>query len=521
MALYLMAAVFYVPLGAAVWYCLPQIPLLAPFAAEPWFDWLRMAFCVAVAAPCLVWRLNFVRWGHLVLVACLLVLFVQNTVSRGMGTLIEMTLLLGALAAILLLGLVAGFEIAFTQLRTREYDRIRQGRIQALLSDIESQRELFYETKEWIVVVLVVVLTLASDFDPLHVAGFETHNRWAGIAFSLLFATVMVLWVAQSPSKGLASQNPIRFLTLVGWTWPKFAAFGNFVQSAQMFWPGSAFKNLLLRLDPELAKVPDMEPSQIAFYHAALKRYGYSLHRHEDRITVAGDGSVLLVQEGLFYVVRGDTRRFIRVLEFDEPIAEMPDGAPEVTCSAEVYEVPNFGETIPNEVEKLLDDVFRRTPESQRRKRDIKLAVSPHWEVETSPDGKTKTTNHRRVIVEFESPIRLPTASAVLFRVKLQTSRQAFRMPLGNERVSDSFHRIYVTPCRKFRVDIQLTEKNSQYAELEPKAYLHSIEHSLETARLAQSVTSADSGQTIRMEMDYPLAGVKYEINWSVWPYGD
>jgi hypothetical protein len=321
--------------------------------------WNQGSVCVLITAAYIFFPKKAAIGSQVLFGAILAGIFIFNTVQqRAYSGLI----LIAASVCLILYFLAEAFEIAFTQLRSREPDRFETS-ARELLDDIRRHRIEFYEGREWLVIGLVIALTMMSDFKRLYIPGLDEplRPRWIRLLFNLLFTTVMVVWVAQSPSKELALEDPVRWLRYCRVIWNPLKRVGKLMKNAEFFAPGSLMKQFLKKYVFPPRDITTLHTSEDAFFHTGLKRYGYALHNLEDKINVYPDGSCTLTQTGLFYIVCGNRTRFARWIGFDAPIKEGSPGSPDLKWNVKAFLVPNFKDEIGAVLNRSLDEIFNDT----------------------------------------------------------------------------------------------------------------------------------------------------------------
>jgi len=128
--------------------------------------------------------------------------------------------LLLVLSFLTVLFFAEALEIAFTFLLDKNFDEFGETEGE-IMKTLRKQKDLFYEAREWLVVGVIVGITFVADFETIkfpfvrnevefvRLFGTDLPIKWAFI-FSLLFATVPVVWIAQTPGKkiGRSSSQP-------------------------------------------------------------------------------------------------------------------------------------------------------------------------------------------------------------------------------------------------------------------------------------------------------------------------
>jgi hypothetical protein len=510
------------------------VVLLCTFAnrdlAARFHDWHRSVWpqgsvCVAIALLYLFFPRRAAIFTQVIFGLALILIFGYNTLgARGA----PYWIIAGTAASLILYCMAEAFEIAYTQLRTKELDRFdATDRVSLLLGKINNEYKVFYEAREWLVIALVIGLTLASDFECLMLPypPFEFTDRWIRLAFSLLFTTVVVVWVAQSPGKALAAENPVLCMRYCGWLWRPLRFFGRLMEGAQMFEPAVLLKNGLLKAMPQFREKPNLHPSQEAFFNTAVKRYGYCLHSLQDRVVIYQDGSARVTETGLFYIVCGKRTGFMRPYDCDAPIAALADGRPNLACNVRGFIVPGFKEEMDAGLRKVLDDILIGVANPDAVETDFGLSLHAEFGAMSTPEGPVE--NRKRAQLFIDAPNALPEdvapeglAVAILYEVTVFTEKEAFRLPAGrgkSQGVKDYYFRIFNFPCFCARIEILLIDRIvAEFAAVQPHALLGDSPHQLETGRI-QIHPVGRKLQEIQFQVKYPVPGVTYQVSWEVW----
>ena len=179
------------------------------------------------------------------------------------------------------------------------------------------------------------------------------------------------------------------------------------MESAQMFEPALLLKDGLLKMLPKFRQIRNLRPSQQAFFHTAVKRYGYALHALQDEIEIHRNGSASLKQVGLFYIVCGERTSFARWYEFEEPIVAKPDGSPDVSYDVKGFIVPSFGEEMDHGLLAALDCILKGASHADASLTDFGLSSGAEFAKTTAKDGSV-VVNPKRVLLVIDAPNALP-----------------------------------------------------------------------------------------------------------------
>jgi hypothetical protein len=428
-------------------------------------------------------------------------------------------------------------ELAFTQLRGKDDTLLEEGD-RELVQNISHHQEVFYEAREWFVVAIVIGLTLLSDFKNFSLPFFAIgDNEWFRLGMSILFTTVVVLWLCQSPAKARALRDPLGTLRAREKMWIWVRRVGMLMDKGGLFQPGERFSEFQNFLYPVNDTDKDLRPSDQSFYHACLKRYGHSIHDLFEELDLYSDGSARLKQTGVIYVVRGNKKQFPRWFFFDKHI-RTDVGSFVVDPAVTSWAIHNFGERLSDKANRqlamLFNGEFKELIEAKVGVRgELKLRVEKKegaggvTEEVTDPQRADFTITSRDPLPEgFEHPDKErkrrkkePAESAVgiRFEVELYAEKGAYKLNEGNtvELTADYMFKSFEFPCKNYKLIIKLLNDKSthEWAGAEREAFLLRAPHPLEKDRIKIEFKGSTE---LHATIEYPMPGIRYNIDLSI-----
>lgn len=412
--------------------------------------------------------------------------------------------------------ILEGVELAVTELRDKDPDVFEQSdfkekKISEALKEINQKRGLFYDAREWIIVLLVVFLSVQSDFEKLSLPGMGLISfGHAHTVFSLLFTTFIVVWLCQSPSKELATKNSVAFLKLTRFfhLWPYIRAIGTVVDQIKLQEPSRLIVDRFSRLG-EFREPRDLRPSDAAYFIYGLKVFGFGLFKLHETLILEPSGIAIFTQRGLFYVINGKRKEFGRWYEFDSNFQES-------TTSVWAYFAPKPGETLTQDLQDKLEKAFlNQTPGEGF----LPFPVNPRFVQKGPPllaNPKKPYAGMRRDYL-IELPVRDSTSAlAVGFEISFLIDPKGFKLPSGTTKVKDFLHKDVNFPWRKYEFDAELrVPGNTQFANLHGEATILRAENLRETKKMR---TDSYQMKDFKRSISYPLIGAKYVWHWEIWP---
>ncbi len=411
--------------------------------------------------------------------------------------------------------ILEGMELAYTELRDKDPERLPDY-ICSPVQQINMDRSVFYDARELLVVLLVVLLTVWSDFDKmsLPIVGPTSERKWT-LGFSLIFTSVLLIWFAQGPSKQLATRNSTGFLRTFGFTFVwRFVLkpIGMVMRKLRVNAPGELIVERLERARG-LGAERNLPPSRHSFYTDALRCYGYSHHFAEDTITVLEDGSGTFEHRCLTYITSAARRSaFSHRYVFDAPIHKIEK------AEVAIYSVPVFGETMSLPYNECLRAIFE-----QRQ-------LSPGFQLHTSGlrEERELTPDRKDVKFTFHATEPLPgsllvggvPAPAAVLRVHLiiALSPGCFCVPsILATTAKDHWYRRMALPCGEYKFQFELKGRDElRIANFTSKVSLWDQLHPSESDRVTKGVQPSEPSHRNNV-IQYPLTGADYKFEWEVW----
>jgi hypothetical protein len=410
-------------------------------------------------------------------------------------------ILLGSLFG---LWLASGIEIAYTDLRDKAAEQIRDDKVRALLVSMQSYGQLVYEAREWITVILVVLLTYASDLDSIHIPFtqvFETSSKWR-FFFTLIFTTVPAVWFAQAPAKQLAVNNSTAFIDhfSIGWT-----LFRVMIWIIEFLRLRTISEWIYHSLPTSWQTSRNLAPSKPASYMSSLQAYQYALHDLVDHVTIHQDGSAELVQHGTLHIISDVRDGFTR--KFD--LTGKPQSSKiEITAAFSLHALRERVEENCATIDRLKEggtvDRCGRLDTKGFRKDIIEKHNAD------APGGST-------ISFEMQAPFnlkQLPGVKAMAFAYRLE-----FRTAPGNSpttaNTTDWQSMLFRFPCRHYKCTISLAPgvpTHFAVAEMEVR-----IGEDRQTQEEEAVVVRTESLDKLSFEVSYPLPSAKYRLQWKYW----
>jgi hypothetical protein len=383
--------------------------------------------------------------------------------------------------------LLAGVEIAYTDLRDKDPSQLKV--VGPLLGDMQKQEDLLYESREWLGVILIVALVFLADFDAIQVPWLG-ERQWR-LAFSLLFTTFPLVWLAQAPAKYFARQNSETFLARAGFAWPVFKGVGSLIRVLRL----RVVSDLVLSPFANVSSRRNLPPSNAAFYVSSLKRYGYAMHDCLDRICISGDGSAKLTQDGLIYIVSPERQQLTRRHAFSSDIVG--------EATIEVLSVRDLAQPYERlgEIENQISGAMKCAPGL--------AAVDFKGEKLDSPTGKTIEF----LLISRTANPRPDKALLVEYRTVVSCGAGAFSV----ERAQTEHHELHCTfPHHTYRAHLSIDPDAPQsFGNPRCKVTFQQNEHSSEGRRAKIEVERG--GKALAFTIQHPLPGAVYRVEWDNW----
>lgn len=392
---------------------------------------------------------------------------------------------------------IAGFEIAYTDLRDKDPSQVLS--VGRQLQEMQQREDIVYDAKEWCAVVLIAILTILTDRDPI-IAPLIGEGHW-GSAFSLLVTTLPLVWLAQIPAKERARQNSERFLQRSRFVWPILKAVDRFISLLQL----QAVPHLLLKAGEKDRKAGrrNLPPSLPAFYVSSLKRYGYALHELMERGTISAEGEVTMHQRGIVHAVAGSRKTFSRSLSFDGAVKPGPQ-----VKILRAFRLPQAGESIDDICHQMQSLNDKSLPQNYQEV-DTKL-----FEARPILDPKKPNQVNFEIECSFEIPPK-DGKSAFAFEYEIEAASDAGSFQTRHK-TPDYLWREFEFPCRIYDLTLELSPTaNFCFTSPVVKVTFHGNPHPDEENRLIPEL--GKDARSINLKVPYTLAGANYRMEWTVW----
>lgn len=456
------------------------------------------------------WRKIWIVFRCLFLLAWILLLM-DMWVGKGQdsGAAAPLILLMVGLVVLLLfvLFLLEALEIAYTILRDRHADEF-SSEANDLIEKMKGSEYLVYEAREWLATLIVVAITLTTEFDDKNIPSFlglAGHYEYIWRPIPLLLTTLPVLWFAQGLGKTCAKASPLKILMwwpVRGLAWPLTKVMGWLIRTTGLYLPG---KLLGTPLEHQISSgdQPLLRPSDEGFFLAGLQRYGFAIHELSISITLKKDGSCAIEERLVWYLLRYTGNYFSRKLFFDGVLRSAePPIVRGFTCPA----VRDRYTTVSNLLDKIWNDPL---PEDLR-------PVADRWSVDSKQkdDWDSKLHESRLEVNTYDNFPLDKDAFVLMVMQKSVWDGSAFKRSIGQP---DYYEMSFEYPCRCYRLEIVSEKGVDVYlANITASAFFRSNPHDDEKRRLdiARDRSATDGG--LHTTLPYPLAGAKYRYDWMV-----
>jgi len=177
--------------------------------------------------------------------------------------------------------------------------------------DKTANGEDFFEAREWAIIMLLIWATFLIDRPKYSIpwvirvteqqTGLLTAVR---LTLTIGLTAFALVWVAQSPSKYVARNNSVNFLTSipsqVGLLFLRFAWY--LLSFVGLQYPSQITNKLAMRAMPSCQERRNLPPSEFTFFADALKKYGYGFLIGQTDLNICADGSCKVCSRTLFYI---------------------------------------------------------------------------------------------------------------------------------------------------------------------------------------------------------------------------
>jgi hypothetical protein len=450
-------------------------------------------------------------------------------------------------------------EVSYSLLRHKDIDQFGET-TGSILKQMHDNEDTVYEGREWLVTLMIVLITVIVDFDHIYVpfphplkgdwfhfviVQLQDQYAWLPIRtttiFSILFTTFPVLWLAQGPSKKIARRFPQRMVDAGSLVWLFVVRpVGWITDFLRLNGPSALIAHSWERI-AGLKVDANLRASDQHYYLTSIQRYGYALHDIQMRVTVGSSGEATIEERLVYYVITRPCNVFDRRLSFSRA---KPCTFEQVTAKAYWMEVieeigsPEDTQAILETLDSIADKT-KTVPESLA-KEEIKAAIhvipisdekdpnqmryrtSPLEEESTAPapapgSASAKAPDEMKLVhYRIDTGGSIPTgdkAFALVVEFKATWSGGAFDMIPGGP---DFFYMIIDCPCKRYRLTVDTTGD----CELRPSgvganATCGSDPHWGERDRLQRSFDmDPGSPNGIHCNLEYAFPGITYELSW-------
>jgi hypothetical protein len=426
---------------------------------------------------------------------------------------------LGVVFLFFLLIFVEAIEIAYT-LVTDKHDDQFPDKAKALIQQMQQNEPLVYGAREWVVTMLLIAITLVIEYRepviPVFKLPVHKEYEFLWLLFTVLLTAAPIIWLAQAPGKILARADPLRTLMLrpTRGCWKLVCAMGWALEKSGLGIPEDYVKKRLERAFPKKNQI-QLRPSDAGFFLAGLQRYGLALHELSVKITVKEDGSCVVEQKLVWYLLRFTGTYFTRRFYFESDVARNgPPQAQGFTCPL----VTDSYET----VAQLLDGIWRSpAPEG------LKEAEPWAWDWDPPAEGIAPKAEPGSKEVRFwvHTHYKFPENCEQAFALRVSYEgvweKNAFKTGYHQ---SDSYETTFEYPCRTYILEIVPEDGvDIRLANPEASVTFNHNPHDDERQRLEKALNDdPDHAASVRgkggiyCKLHYPIAGAQYKYSWTV-----
>jgi len=428
--------------------------------------------------------------------------------------------LLGISALLTILFLAEALELAYAFLSDKNPDEF--GEVEGeIMEDIRKKSDFFYEAREWLAIMIIVLITLMAETDAIYVPffgklpnltvplGVLTFSIKFTVIFSLLFTTLPVIWIAQGPGKKVGLASSLKVLVSTRWVWWLVKQVGDFVEQTGLSAPATVMARWLLATK-KFSPNENFGPSDQGFFLACLQRYGLALHDLSITVTVHEDGSCHVRHKFVLYLVRYPRTTYSRQIRFVGSEIESAE-----FLSLKGYESPVVGRKY-EDIGKLLDQISEGICPDK-----FKNIVQERWYRNNDRVKEENKENPKEDGVRFGlttwDPVPSKVDSACAFAAEWIGAWKQGAFKVGNDE-EDWFQSRFDYPCRSYQLQI-LTDSGSKIflSHILAEATLMGNPHTGEQQRL-DDARKKDGGQNTLLSavLNYPLPGTNYKYSWKV-----
>lgn len=428
--------------------------------------------------------------------------------------------------AILVLGLLVilyfaeGMEIAVATLADKQASQLEREPAKKALAYIKRDAEWFFSQRQVFVVTIVSFMSLMTTFPVVHVPFYGpmgAHDYAITVGsfsiaidvpfwFTLVFTSFTILWWCQVFPKRLALRNSETFLSQSAILMHPIRIIGaiNLPGPAdQLVWFASKYTSY--------KNQSSLKPGRSYYYDTAVMLYGCVVDRMTTTVGIAADGSTTVTQRALLLCIHGSRSSTSGRVTAESDFLS----APNISIVA-LYSCP-----LPEKLESIatqLGSIFDGQDPAQGllTRHDLQnwnfdhqfTPVAGAKEVTWSTDWGAPLPDRLRP--PGQTHRSHPTLSALLYEVTTQFGPGAYAK-------DDYFEWTNQMPCRRFTLRVQSSRgARIRFGMRKCVASLRSVDFVDETDRGNQIIKN--SGLSNSFDMEFPMQGTTYRINWEGWP---
>jgi hypothetical protein len=378
----------------------------------------------------------------------------------------------------------------------------------------------YLRAREWFIAGLIVLVTMVVEFEKYKIPFVGTYEGpFVRVLFTGVFASVVVIWMAQSPGKELGKNRPVKFLSL--WFGPqqahalltklaKLASWSCINKPAELV---SRVLEGALRMTNE----PSLPPGGARLFAELIKRYGYGDCNVEEKYFVSPDGSARLEQSETAYLGWKKEVAYVRRISCEQPFLEPPQ-----VVSMHAYVIPALSANLEQDLKNW-------------QSRKLEYPKVRDWEITRNVTFSDDTKKSAFITVSLPvEQLRSDQAYLLEISIAAKWPAKTFRGALCPG--ADWWSRKPQKPCYEAQTVIALEGGPNQVVigrvslEASQDEYGKKIPHTPETERFRrlqhlQSSASPsrngvpEDGQSLTIKLRYGLPGVRYKAGWEVIEY--
>jgi len=413
--------------------------------------------------------------------------------------------------------ILEGIEIAYTVLQARDELELEStedfAKSFARLKEIKPSPELFYDAREWWILAIIAALTVMSDFDHFAIyfpgVAFLGLPAWdfvpkdhlltvVKLAFSILFTTVITLWIAQSPAKVIARDNPVAFFQATSWLWAGIRPWGNFLNMLGIPSPSDGIIALVRTARPRLREEVDSRYAENQ-YRESLQSHGYGLHEYGEDIEIFKDGSCSRKFQAIYLIQNGKLDNFVRTFSFDSSIIDL------TWTRKEVYIVPKKAGRIDPLGTGLSALLYAVVLPSGFERTEIGVVIPP----------PAYTPDRKKCTVTMTASDELTSGLALVLEGVVTATAGAFKLPATIGQVEENWGRENPQPVGLYSLSIRLAK------DVDPTVVFGKVKTTVSTngsvpAETTNFLSLDPTQRTLRGRLQFPGINTIYRSDWAI-----